>query len=81
MKSTFDFIVQSNVPEDLPNDLHPGLSTAGKPFQFFYSILQQMKSVIYEDRTVYAPLISKSVTESFYVNHTHSGISLLILLC
>ena len=59
VKSTFDFIIQNSIIED--NSSHPGLSTAGTPFQFFYSVIKQMKSVIHEDRNVYAPCISRPV--------------------
>ena len=58
LKGTFDFIVQNCVPADNASD-HPGLNTSVKPFQFFYQLLQQVQSVIYEDRVVYSPLISK----------------------
>lgn len=40
---------------------HPGLDTNRPPFDFFYQIIIQMRSVILEDRTVYAKFLPKFV--------------------
>jgi len=61
MRNTFDFIVQNSVPAGNSGQ-HPGLSTTGKPFQFFYDLLEQIKSVIYEDKAIYSSTIAKFVS-------------------
>ncbi|KAL5481708.1 hypothetical protein EMCRGX_G021936 [Ephydatia muelleri] len=56
LKDTFDFIVQNSVP---PNtSCHPGLSKEGEPFHFFYEVLENIRSVVYEDTNVYHPHIA-----------------------
>ena len=59
MRSTFEFIVENSLPSrsDQDSNTHPGLNRAGEPFEFFYNLLRQMRSVIQEDRRVYAPRI------------------------
>ena len=61
MRSTFEFIVENSLPSRIDQDsnTHPGLSRGGEPFEFFYNLLRQMRSVIQEDRRVYAPRIKK----------------------
>lgn len=67
MRNTFDFIVQNSVPAGNSGQ-HPGLSTTGKPFQFFYDLLEQIKSVIYEDKAIYSSTIAKCVVENVYLS-------------
>ena len=38
---------------------HPALDPKRSPFDFFYQIIIQMKSVILEDRTVYGKFLPK----------------------
>ena len=66
MKSTFDFIVQNCLPEGHEAHQHPGLSKAGKPFQFFYDLLKQIRSVIFEDKEIYGPTIAQCVWSFVY---------------
>ena len=66
MKSTFDFIVQNCLPEGHEGHQHPGLSKAGKPFQFFYDLIKQIRSVIFEDKEIYGPTISQCVWSFMY---------------
>ena len=71
MRSTFEFIVEKSLPStsisDQGSSTHPGLSRAEEPFAFFYNLLRQMRSVIQEDRRVYAPHIKR------YNNTLESG--------
>lgn len=59
LKDTFDFIVQNSVPPNMSSHLHPGLSTEGEPFHFFYEVLDNIRSVVYEDTNVYHPQIAR----------------------
>lgn len=58
MKTTFDEILQDLVPEN--HQGHPALDKSRPPYQFYYDLLRIMSSVVFEDRTVYQPLIKRS---------------------
>lgn len=68
MKTTFDVILQDLVPENYEG--HPALDKSKPPYQFYYDLLRIMSSVVFEDKTVYQPLIKRSESmESSWNGH------------
>ena len=62
MKSTFELIILPNcVPNGFSGQGHPALVKSETPFQFFNQLMEQVQAAVNDDRTIYAPLISRQV--------------------
>ena len=59
LKSTFDMIIPNCVPDGFTSQGHPGPVNTEIPFQFFNQLMNQIKSAVNDDRTLYAPLITR----------------------
>lgn len=64
LKSTFELIIPNCVPADFSGEGHPALVKTEPPFRFFNHLMEQIQSAVNDDRTMYAPLISRQV---FYI--------------
>lgn len=61
MKGTFELIIPNCVPDGFSGQGHPALVNTETPFQFFNQLMEQIQSAVNDDRTMYAPLISRQV--------------------
>ena len=61
MKSTFELVIPNCVPTGFSGQGHPALVKTETPFEFFNHLMEQIRSAVNDDRTVYAPLISRHV--------------------
>ena len=61
LKSTFELIISNCVPAEFSDEGHPALVKTEPPFQFFNQLMEQIQSAVNDDRTMYAPLISRQV--------------------
>ena len=59
LKSTFELIISNCVPNGFSGQGHPGLVKSETPFQFFNQLIEQIQAAVNDDRTIYAPLISR----------------------
>ena len=59
LKSTFELIISNCVPSGFSGQGHPGLVKSETPFQFFNQLMEQIQAAVNDDRTIYAPLISR----------------------
>ena len=59
LKSTFELVIPNCVPSGFSGQGHPALVVSETPFQFFNKLMEQIQSAVNDDRTMYAPLISR----------------------
>jgi hypothetical protein len=65
LKSTFELIISNCVPSGFSGQGHPALVKSETPFQFFNQLMEQIQAAVNDDRTIYAPLISRFCSQNF----------------